>query len=208
MEIEGPLAVERRPTRRWVTAVAIVVPVVIPVVIFVGLTAWFIRTFVAPPMVAIPSPMVLAAAPAAPPAKVQVEATALELPNPVPAAEPTARPPAAEPSVRPPAAEAPEPTPALPMFASLAAAPPTPTVGVPPAAFADRALDRSTTMMMMTEPSTLEPGKPIAGPIPMPRPKPRISVALVTEPVPLPRARPIEDSPAPEILPVDRHGVD
>ena len=43
-----------------------IVGVIVPVVAFVAVAAWFIRAFVAPPMVAIPSPAALAEAPPAP----------------------------------------------------------------------------------------------------------------------------------------------
>ncbi|MBX9840193.1 MAG: hypothetical protein K2Z80_00125, partial [Xanthobacteraceae bacterium] len=62
MELEGNLILERRPARRWVSAVAVIVPVLACIA---GVT-WFIRAFVSPPTIAIPGPMMLAAAPPAP----------------------------------------------------------------------------------------------------------------------------------------------
>lgn len=194
MELEGNLSIERAPTRRWVSIVAVIVPVIA----FVGLAAWFIRAYVAPPTIAIPNPMVLAAAPSAPPSPARVEAQA-------PAPEPP-QPAAAEPAASAPTAETTAPPPTnLPMFATLAAAPP--TLDNAPVAFADPAQDRSSAMP--AEPSALEASEPIAGPVPVPRPKPRVSVAVVTGPVPLPRPRPAtEDPPPPDLPAFDRHSVE
>lgn len=62
MEFEGELILDRKPARRWVSAIA----VVIPVVACVAGVAWFVRAFISPPIIAIPGPMTLAAAPPAP----------------------------------------------------------------------------------------------------------------------------------------------
>ena len=61
LELEGNLSLERAPTRRWVSIIA----VVIPVAAFVLLAAWFIRAYLVPPTVAIPSPTMMADAAAA-----------------------------------------------------------------------------------------------------------------------------------------------
>src|ERR1700749_2845579 len=64
LRLEGNIAYEHTPTRRWVTIVA----VVIPVAAFVMLAAWFIRAFIEPPTVAVSGPMLVASAPPPPPA--------------------------------------------------------------------------------------------------------------------------------------------
>ena len=53
MELEGNLVLERRPARRWVSAVAVIVPVL---ACLAGVT-WFVRAYISPPTIAIPSPM-------------------------------------------------------------------------------------------------------------------------------------------------------
>src|SRR5262245_24222947 len=81
MELEGNLVLERRPARRWISVVAVIVPVV---ACLAGVT-WFIRAFVSPPTIAIPNPMTLAAAPPAP--AVQAEPPVAAPPAQVPARE-------------------------------------------------------------------------------------------------------------------------
>jgi hypothetical protein len=197
MELEGTLVVERSPTRRWVSVVAVVVPVVL----FVVLAAWFIRAFVAPPMVTIPSPTAFASAPPAPPSR--GESPAPERPMQAQVALP------AEPAQASAQAETAALT--LPMIASLAAAPSALTLGTASAAFADPATDRSTAMTPDTGTpvaAAAEAGEPIAGSVPLPRSKPEVSVVAVAARVPLPRPRPTDENPAPEIVPVDRHAID
>ena len=72
MELEGNLVLERRPARRWVSVVAVIVPVV---ACLAGVT-WFIRAFISPPTIAIPNPMTLAAAPPAPAVRAEPPAAA------------------------------------------------------------------------------------------------------------------------------------
>lgn len=200
MELEGDLVLERPPTRRWVSIIA----VVIPVVAVVSVAAWFIRAYVAPPTVAVPNPMQLASAPATfKPGKIEAPAPAA-VPEPqVPAAAPE------PPMAPPPSADAPAaaaPASSLPMFATLSAAPPTLTGA--PTAFADPAQEPSPATATATM-DTLENAEPIAGPVPLPRMKPHLSLALVTGPVPLPRPKPETDTPAATDLPAfDRHAIE
>src|ERR1051325_325351 len=63
MDLEGNLVLERRPARRWVSILAVVIPVVACVV---GVT-WFVRAFISPPTIAIPGPITLATTPTQPP---------------------------------------------------------------------------------------------------------------------------------------------
>jgi len=206
MSLDHPLDAERPPTLRWVLFIAIA----IPFVVFVGGAALFIRIYIAPPMIAIPNPMVFATAPPDPPANTQADVPVRESPTLEPAKElakePTtesAAPPATV-AATPPAVEAREHAPTLPMISSLVFAPPAPTAGVAAIAPAESADSAA----MTTQAGTSEADESITGTIPLPRSKPRVSVAVVTGPVPLPRARPIEDSPAPMIAPVDRHTAD
>ena len=188
MEFEGTLSIERPPGRRWVP----IVGVVVPVVLFVLVAAWFIRAYVAPPMAAIPAPMVLAAVPVKAPAPTAAPAPAPA--NPAPTATSEA-----------PAAEVPAPATAVPVFASLAAAPPLLSPATAPAAFADPARDAAMPNLV------LEPSEPIAGPIPLPPTRPRITVAQVIGAVPLPRPRPAEASPTPQASEpprIDRHSAE
>ena len=188
MNLEGILVTDRRPARSWVPIVA----VVIPTIVFVTIAAWFIRAFVAPPMATIPNTITLAAAP---PLQLLPEP---EQPNPRPAAEPAT----------PPAVDAPTPVISLPMFASIGVAPPrlpSPALSMAPTApteQSDNLRPARTADADMSETGT------ITGPVPLPRSKPRLALALVAGPVPLPRPRPLEDNPAPQIIPVDRHGAD
>ena len=207
MEFEGNLTLERPPSRRWVPVVAVVVPVAA----FVLMAAWFIRAYVAPLMAAIPAPMELAAIPSNAPArsaKIAPSAPALAAPDLAAAAAPAT---AAKPEA--PLSMAPVQAAPMPVFASLAAAPPTlNTTEQPAAAFADPSPDnpkRSLETNAMAP--ALDSSEPITGPIPLPPMRPRLMVAQVTGVVPLPRSRPSDASPAPE--PVDspaiyRHAVE
>lgn len=172
MELEGSLILEQPPRRRWVSVVAVIVPVVV----FVGAAAWFIRAFVAPPMVAVPAQRALAEA--SPPAQKEVAAPAPAAPQPAAAAKPAAA---------DPAARNPDPTRTLPIFPSLAYLP--------------RSLSVDATSTAPGAPQTApaaasEAREPFAGPVPLPQPRPRVSVALAEVAVPLPRPRPPQASPA------------
>jgi hypothetical protein len=189
MELEGNLILERRPARRWVAVTAVIIPVV---ACLAGVT-WFIRAFISPPTIAIPSPMSLAAAPPAPPVQAEPPAD----PQPAASALPAEAAPAPVSAPSPPA-PADAASGALPMFATLAVAPPTFSStsstlpggqfsGGTPAAYADPARDAPQSSM----PAAADPmidAPPLAGPIPMPRPKPQATAALA-DAVPLPRTR-------------------
>ena len=182
MELEGNLILERRPARRWVSALAVIVPVL---ACLAGVT-WFVRAFVSPPTISIPGPMILAAAPPAPAVR-------------------------AEPSVAPPPArgEAPaEPSPAAveaaasPAFTRPPAAPPAfppapsrEPVATSTAAFADPA--RETPARTAPASAANNVGAALlAGPIPLPRPRPQ-ETEVIASAVPLPRPRPAEETSAP-----------
>jgi hypothetical protein len=218
MELEGTLTVERSPTRRWVSVIAVIVPVVV----FVGVAAWFIRAYVAPPMIAIPSPMVLAAVPPATPMPMPEPAPAASVHAPATAAVAVQNPPTmTEPAapVAPPAETATAPPAIVPMIASLAAAPPAlglnGSLGSAPAAYADPTPDAASAAAA----PALEASEPIAGPIPLPPSRhtnspaasnpPVPALAQVASAVPLPRPRPPEASPARPFEPLafDRHTV-
>ncbi|MEA3027563.1 MAG: hypothetical protein QOF91_2848 [Alphaproteobacteria bacterium] len=187
MELEGNLSLERAHTRRWVAVVAVIVPVAAVVL----LAAWFVRVYVVPPTIVIPSPMLLAEAPPAP-----AQTSRAEAPPPVKVPERTAAPPVEE---RQPASM-------IPMFATLALVPP--TLSSAPPAYADPGQDAAFTTPSITvaEPAALEAGEPIAGPIPLPRAKPHGPIAMATSAIPLPRPRPLESTPLPDAMPaVDRH---
>src|SRR5882757_7720768 len=116
LELDGDLSLERANTLRWVSIIA----VVIPVAAFVLLAAWFIRAYIVPPTVAIHSPPMMADVPPPPPAvpkRAMVEAPKPPLPVAVAA-------PAETPVNEIPVKETPAPAFALPMFATLSAAPP------------------------------------------------------------------------------------
>jgi hypothetical protein len=199
MELEGNILLERAPMRRWVSIIA----VVIPAAAFGMLATWFIRAYIAPPTVAVPSPMMLASAPQEPAPPQQIET---KLPGP---ATPTAVVSAAQVSITAPSVAEPVAPPGLlPMLNTLptiapthelppaerAQEPPPPaTVGVAQAAAFDKAAPEA------SEPST--------GRIPMPRSKPRLSLARVTGPVPLPRPKPAEELPPPNLPANDIHAV-
>ena len=205
LELEGNILLERTPARRWVAIIA----VVIPVAALVLASAWFIRAFVAPPTVAISSPLIFAAAPpVAPPEEaspVAVKQSRLP-PRPVAAV-------AASPSPEPPAPVKATPEPvtgvsALPMFATIAIVPP--SLASAPRAFADPAREAAPEPVPMAEPAVEpEASEPIAGPVPLPRAKPHGPVAILASAIPLPRPRPVEAAPpldAPAAF--ERHGVE
>ncbi len=151
LELEGNLSLERAHTRRWVSIIA----VIIPVAAFVLLAAWFVRAYVVPPTVAIPSPVTLADAPPPPPAiprRAQVEAP----------------PPSLTASAEP-AKETPVSAAALPMIATLAAAPPS-MARAPPASAEPADSPSATASITVAEPTAEQQlSEPLAGPIPLPR---------------------------------------
>ena len=206
LEFEGNLSLERAHHRRWVSIIA----VVIPVAAFILFGAWFIRVYVAPPTVAISNPMMLmAAAPPAPPAipkRAQVEA----LPPPITAVEApqatVAERMQVQERVQERVQDKPFSTSALPMFATLATAPPS----MPSQAYADPAQDSPSSIppvMSAETPAELAPPEPMSGVMPLPRAKPHGPIAAITTAVPLPRPRPTEATPEPDPLAADRHSI-
>jgi hypothetical protein len=221
-DLTGTFEVERSRPRRWVTIVALIVPVIAVVLS----AAWFVRAFVAPPTVVIPTPMVLASAPsvadvaaadgqnaAVAEARARladrltetsgksVYTPGLPMVASLAAAPPAPPPPVAEPiaSTPPPPSSEPEP---MVNPTALAAAPDTPTA---PSA-----------LVVDPEPAALAeigPGEPIQGPIPVPPRRPRVTVATVAHAVagrvPLPRPRPVDATakPEPDVQSFERHTV-
>jgi hypothetical protein len=196
MEYDDNQMVGRAHSRRWVSIIA----VIIPVTAIVLLAAWFVRVYVAPATVLIPNPpMITAETPAAPAVSARAETAAPQ--PPVAMAEPV--------TTTPPAGDRPAST--LPMIATLAAVPPSLGSAPPTSAFADPGQDAAPAppSIMVEEPPALEPGEPIAGPVPLPRTKPHGPVAHLASSIPLPRPRPAEIAPPPDDLPaVDRHAID
>jgi hypothetical protein len=219
-DLTGTFEVERSRPRRWVTIVALIVPVIAVVLS----AAWFVRAFVAPPTVVIPTPMVLASAPSV------ADVAAADGQN---AAVAEARARLADrltetsgKSVY---------TPGLPMVASLAAAPPAPppvadasappppsssepelVVGSTALAAAPDTPTAPSALVVDPEPAALAeigPGEPIQGPIPVPPRRPRVTVATVVHAVagrvPLPRPRPVDTTakPEPDVQNFERHTV-
>jgi hypothetical protein len=156
----------RPPRNRRLWAV---VAIVLPVVVIGGGAAWFIRTYIAPPMVSIAEPTQLASY--EPPASTPAE----------PAVEPASQP--AESTSQP----APEPPRSLPMTAGINNTSIWPSVSpAQPTAPAYA----SASPMFNPPGGSNDASEPIAGPIPLPPPRPRISSAIVRGNVPLPRPRP------------------
>jgi hypothetical protein len=212
MQLEGTLLLERSPTRRWISIIAIVIPVVAVVI----LAAWFVRAFVLPPTITIASPMVTASA-APPPARSEA-LVAQPRQSTVRVVEPPAvRPADVIPVVpdAPPetATSVPPATASGPMFAALAVAPPNfnnLTAAPPPADTSAPAAEAAGPPPEEAEIPLVEASEPIQGPVPLPRQRPpQVSVAMVTGSVPLPRPKPVtEEAAAPERPTVDRHAID
>jgi hypothetical protein len=96
----------------------------------------------------------------------------------------------------------------MPMFATLAAAPPTTVGSAPTRAFADPVQDTPRAKTSVIAEETIESGEPIAGPVPLPRAKPHGHLALITGAIPLPRPKPSEAAPTfDDLPPVDRHAI-
>jgi hypothetical protein len=176
MNVDDMTAAEPpRIKRLW-----LVVALLLPIALFGAGAAWFIRTYVDPPTVAIPQPMTLASA----------DSTAVIAAEPEPA--PAAGPPAAEPAAETTGGAVRWPDPPRPqappnVFASMPMAPPP----WPSAAMSAPSSPAPTPAPAFASTDTaIEAGEPIAGPVPLPHPRPRISAAAVRGPVPLPRPRP------------------
>jgi hypothetical protein len=207
MQLEGTLNLERKRVQRWVPIVAIVVPVFL----FVAAATWFIRAFVAPPMVAIPAPMTMAAATLPerhpPPVASQLSApsaSAVVSPSSTGAIEPTSPrtlPMFATFAIAPPAASlrrAPMMEQLEPNAASSPAespGPPAENAGPPTDALADLSKDRSDGIAT----AALDPSEPLAGPIPLPPQRRRVSALQPAGPVPLPRPRPETEASSADI---------
>jgi hypothetical protein len=199
MDLEGNLILDRKPARRWVSAIAVIIPVVACVA---GVT-WFVRAFISPPTIAIPGPMVLATVPSARPLREEPRA-----PEPAPPPAVTTRP------AGPASAAAPAPpSSSLPMLATLSAAPPATSPAAAagfstPAAFTDPGRDSA---MPATSAVVEAASVPITGPVPIPRPRPELTAVVTAHAVPMPRARPAEEE-APAISgpqpAYDRHPID
>jgi hypothetical protein len=216
LDLEGDYDLERNPMGRWVSIIAVVIPVT-AVVLLVG---WFIRAFIVPPTVAISSPAMLAAATPPPPPpsipkRAQVEATPpmMTAPTVLTSAADTPSP-AQGSAIESPTANG------LPMFGTLAVAPPSYSAQPAPAAEpgpAEAPVSPAalTPSMMISETdiapvavadtAEFEASEPITGPIPLPRPKRHVVVA--SSAVPLPRPKPTEAQPEPDLPQFDRHSI-
>jgi hypothetical protein len=203
LDLEGNLILDRRPARRWVSILA----VVIPVVGCVAGVSWFVRSFISPPTISIPGPMMLASTTPAPPPPMRAEPQAAKPESvwPVVTMPPT---PFAPPNSPPVAA------------ATLGSAPPASGTFPPPqsnrmaasSAFADPVRDNPAPA---ATPAVEAPAMPIAGQIPLPKPRPPVTAVAAAQAVPVPRARPAEEEAAPAASPVlnaepqyGRHSVD
>jgi hypothetical protein len=205
LELEGSINLDRVPTRRWVSIIA----VVIPVGAFVLLAALFVRAYVAPPTVSIPSPTTVAAAP-----------SPLSIPRRAAVSAPL--PPMGEPAAaRQMSASASN----LPMLATLAAAPPTrpsegPAQAIPAkvtSAYVAPAQDAAPPAAAAAPPvKAAEPPPPVenheaaapaVAPVPLPRTKPHHPVAFASRAIPLPRPKPAEEAPEPDLPAFDRHAI-
>jgi hypothetical protein len=212
MDLEGDISLERSHTWRWVSIIAVFIPVAAVVL----LTAWFIRAFVIPPTVSIPSPATFAAAAPPPPPSIPKRAQVEAPPPPMMAREPAA--PTVVASADEPAVSASD----LPMFATLTLAPPSfpaappaaaapepevssPPLAAPPVVTSETENASDTPSIMASNAGELESSEPIAGPIPLPRPKRH--VAAMSSVVPLPRPKPAEAMPEPDLPLVDRHSI-
>jgi hypothetical protein len=218
MQLEGALDLERTRVQRWVPVVAIVVPVFI----CMAVATWFIRAFIAPPMIAIPGPMAVAAV--APPEH-PVPPSYSPPPSPPVRSERAAVSPAVAAFSEPPSAT-------LPMFATFALAPPSASLGVAPAATVEPepsasplpppqadnpnpvpgAFVASQPVAVASLPpdapdsnalAALGPSTPLTGPIPLPPPRPEVAALAADAQVPLPRTRP-EAQAAPERTDAER----
>jgi hypothetical protein len=117
MEIDGAINLDRLRTRRVVPIVAMI----LPMVAVIGGATWFVRAYVAPPMVSIPAPSTLASWEPPQPTAQQGARVAPEQVAP-PAATPLS--PGPSPSLPPSPTPSSPPTWAVPMMASLAFVPP------------------------------------------------------------------------------------
>jgi len=201
MELEGTLDFEQPRTPRWILIVGVIAPVVVCVVV----AAWFVRSFIAPPMIAIPSPAMLAAASSTVQTarRPELSVAAPQLPD--LATAPTASVVTNGAAVQAPAMSTLAALATFPPPPPAAVASPVPTPTTPPVTTAYAAPPQE------DHAAAIEPGEPINGPIPLPLPRrPNLTVAHATiGAVPLPRPRPVEatSAAAPEVQTFDRHSV-
>jgi hypothetical protein len=191
MEIDGAINLDKVRPRRVVPVVAMI----LPMVVVIGGAAWFVRAYVAPPMVSIPAPSMLASwEPTQPPA--QRDATVA--PEPVAPPDAASLPPSLPASLEP----SPEPSPpatwAVPMMASLAFVPPSfpgsNRVDPPPAAARPQAASPKLPELAISVPEQMPQRELDSRPERLERPE-RPEVTAVLGPgaifiVPLPRPRP------------------
>jgi cytoskeletal protein RodZ len=171
MELESNPLLERSVFQRLLFAMMVIALVLA----FLAGVTWFIRSFILPPRVAIPSRVSVAAAPPAPSMEV--------VPPAVPSS--TSAETSSEPSAQPSTAQ-PEPD------ASAPAVLPESTVHSSESVTTNAApdVDPATTGSVPPVSSDGIDAASIAGPIPLPRPRRQASVAIAG-PVPLPRPRPV-----------------
>jgi hypothetical protein len=203
MDLEGNLILDRRPARRWVSILAVVIPVVACVA---GVT-WFVRSFISPPTISIPDPLVLASTTPAPlpPMRTEPQAAKPESVWPAVTMPPTPFAPPNSPHVA-------AATPGSEHPASGTFPPPQSRRMAAASAFADPVRDNPAPA---TTSAVEAPAMPIAGPIPLPKPRPPVTVIAAAQAEPMPRARPAEEEAAPAASPIlnaepqyGRHSVD
>jgi hypothetical protein len=173
MEIDGAINLDRLRIRRIVPIVAMI----LPMVAVIGGAAWFVRAYVAPPMVSIPAPSTLASWEPPPQPAAQQNA-------PVPSEPVAPAAPAADPLP-----QALPPTGVVPMLASLAFVPPsfpaTDRAGLPAATTEPRAASPKLPELTISVPEQMSEREPdsrpemtaVLGPgsifiVPLPRPRP------------------------------------
>jgi hypothetical protein len=176
MELEGSPLLERSVFQRLLAAVMVIALVLA----FLAGVTWFIRSFIMPPRIAIPSPEDVAAAPPA-------------------AVLPSARETSSEPSMAPP-----EPDASAPAILPESTAPSNRSMTTTINTAAN--VDPATTGSAPPVSTAGIAAAPIAGSVPLPRPRRQASVAIAG-PVPLPRPRPVAaETSAPASPPFDsRH---
>lgn len=204
MDLQGNILLERAPTKRWISIIA----VVIPAAAFAMLATWFIRAYVAPPTIAIPSPVMVAST------SPQLPQIATPEPQPAPAPAPVASmavprtDTVAQISITPPAEPAAPPPVTVPMINSLSVAPP--SAELPSAEPVQASSEPVTTGVAQTAPAEEPAANNVAintDSVPLPRSKPHFSLARVIGPVPLPRPKPAEDLPPPDLPATDIHAI-
>jgi hypothetical protein len=215
LHLEGDLNLERAQTRRWVSIIAVVIPVGACALLAAG----FIRTYIVPPTVGIPSVTTVAQAVAQtpPPPPAIPRRAAIEAPPPPIAVSALGR-------------DVPLSRAGLPMVATLAAAPPAVVSATPAAARSSpvqaepapsaslavspappaepRVATAQPTATSETPETTSALVQPIAESIPLPRSRPHHFVTFASRAIPLPRPKPVDDTAPESDLPaIDRHAI-